>query len=424
MAISHRIFAASCLFVMAASGLVCAADWKLGGHAKYQYRYTDYRADDLNAALGADPARDQSLDLRLQVDGGTGPWDASVHYEFLTIDGDSLSARRRGTALGLIRSGTATGLPDDRRRLFDLTDTVSDRDRTAAVQRLDRLAIGYRDGGRSLRFGRQALSWGNGLVFQPLDFINPFAPTAIDKEYKTGEDMLYAQGAFPSPTDLQAIVAPRRDPTTHDVESSESTYAIKLRLRAGAVDLDLLGARHVGEDLAGFGLVRSVGGAVWRFDALYMDIDNSSHDAWSIVTNLDYSWVWRGTNFYGYVEYFRNGVGENERANYATPNSALVARIARGELFTLARDYAAIATQVELHPLVNVFGSLIWNLNDGSAFLQVRGIYDWRQDAQLSAGVNIGFGDRGDEFGGIAVAGSSVFIAPGRSFFLRTAYYF
>jgi hypothetical protein len=398
------------------------ADWKFGGHAKYQYSVTDYRADDLSAALGANPARDQDLDMRLKLDGGAGPWDASVHYEFLADHGDSVSVRRSAAALGV--AGAGTGLPDDRRRLFDLTDTVIDRDRTAAVQRLDRFVVGYREGGRSVRFGRQALSWGNGLVFQPLDFINPFAPTAIDKEYKTGEDMLYTQIAFPSATDLQAIVVPRRDLATHDIEGSESTYAVKFRSRAGGADLDLLGARHFDENLVGFGLARSVGGAVWRLDGLYVDVNHTRSDAWSIVTNLDYSWIWGGRNYYGYVEYFRNGLGESDRARYTTPNPALAARIARGELFTLGRDYAALGARVELHPLFNAVGCVIWNLNDGSAFLQIRGIYDWRQNVQLSGGVNIGFGDRGDEFGGIPVAGTGAFIAPGRSIFFRAGFYF
>ena len=418
-----RLLVSFLLLAAAFTPSLACADWTFGGHVKYQYNYTDYRADDVNAVAGADPARDQGLDLRLKADGVSGPWDAMVHYEFLALDGDSVRVRQSGVPFGPIRPGSVTGLPDDQNSLFDLTSTVTDRDGTVAVQRLDRLAVGYRDGVRTVRFGRQALSWGNGLVFQPLDFINPFAPTAIDKEYKTGADMLYAQRAFAAQTDLQAIIVPRRDAATHDIESRESTYAMKLRLRADGIDIDLLAARHFGDNLAGFGFARGLGGSVWRLDALYSNVKDGD-DFWSVVTNLDYSWVWYDRNYYGYVEYFRSGVGESDPARYATPNPALAARIARGELFTLARDYAALGMQVELHPLVNAFGNLIWNLNDGSTFVQVRGVYDWRQNVQLTAGVNMGFGDRGDEFGGIAVPGTNAFVAPGRSLFLRAAYYF
>lgn len=402
---------------------VADAEWNFGGHAKYQYTYTDYRADDVNAVFGDDPAQEHGLDLRFKAEKGAGPWEAAAHYELLAVAGTALSNRRRVAPLAPPGAGTVTGLPEDRRRLFDLTGTVTDKDRTAAVQRLDRLYIGYSAGAGFVRVGRQALSWGNGLVFHPLDFINPFSPIAIDKDYKTGDDMLYAQWALERGGDVQAIAVPRRDVATHDVESAESTYAAKLRLRAGEFDIDLIGARHFGESLAAAGLVRSLGGAVWRFDARYDDSDNG-RGRWSFVTNLDYSWTWSGKNYYGYVEYFRNGAGEADAGRYSTPTAAAAARVARGELFTLARDYTALGVQVELHPLFNAFGNLIWNLNDGSLFLQVRGVYDWKQNVQLIAGIDAGSGGRGDEYGGIPVAGTNAFLAPGRSLYVRAAYYF
>jgi hypothetical protein len=260
-------------------------------------------------------------------------------------------------------------------------------------------------------------------VFQPLDFVNPFSPIAIDKDYKTGDDMLYGQWLVGEKDDLQAILLPRRDPDTHHVESDQSTYAIKFRARLAGVDVDLLAARHFSENLAGVGVVKSIGGAVWRLDASFTNLDNAD-SATSLVTNLDYSWTWGGKNVYGYVEYFRSGVGETDRANYAAPGTDLSARIARGELFTLARDYAALGLQVEITPLFNLYTNLIANLNDGSIYLQLRGVYDWQQDVQLMAGVNFPSGDRGTEYGGVPVAGSSVFVSTGKSVYLRGAVYF
>jgi len=398
-----------------------AADWTFGGHAKYRYTRTDYRAGDLQATLGEDPASDHDLDLRLKAEGERGPWEAAVHYEILALFGDTAAVRAAAAPLAFV--GRAVGLPDDRRRLLDLTDSFSDGARRAAVHRLDRLYVGYRRGAAALRFGRQALSWGNGLVFHPLDFINPFSPLAIDKDYKTGDDMLYVQWLRADGGDLQAIAVPRRDPATGDLAGSESTYAAKLRVRLGEFDLDLVAAQHVDDALAGIGLVRSIGGAVWRLDALHTRPERGD-DAWSFVTNLDYSWVWGARNYYGFVEYFRNGFGAADPAGYATPDPALAARLERGELFTLARDYAAAGVQVELHPLFNVYTNLIWNLTDGSRFLQLRGVYDWRQNVQLMAGINLPAGDRGKEYGGIPLPGLGVFLAPGRALYLRAAYYF
>jgi hypothetical protein len=401
-----------------------AEDWQFGGHLKAQYSYTDFRASDIAALVGDDPASDLSLDVRLKADKRDGPWDFSVHYEVLAVHGDALATRRALLALGLPLAGSVSGLPNDDRRLFNLTSELIDRNDTAAVQRLDRLSVGYGADGYLIRFGRQAVSWGNGLIFQPLDFINPFSPVTIDKDYKTGDDMLYGQWQYGG-GDVQAMVVPRRDLLTHAVAGDESSYAAKWRTRVAGFDFDLLAARHYDENLLGAGLARSVGGAVWRLDVAVADLTGAD-PAWSLVTNIDYSWTLFGKNMYGFAEYFHNGVGEARAADYLNPSPALAARLARGELFTLARDYAALGLQVELAPLVNVFGNLIQNLNDGSRFFQLRGIYDWRQNTQLMAGFNQPAGERGSEYGGISVPTPlpGTIFAPGRSVYLRAAYYF
>jgi hypothetical protein len=419
---TRRGWALLCVLALACAPAP-ADDWKFGGHVKYQYTHTDYRADDIYAVFGDDPARDHGLDLRLKAENRRGPWDFAAHYELLALNGDTLAARRNVVAAGIPFTGVVSGLPDDSRRLFDLTHAITERERRAMVHRLDRLSLGHSGARRTLRFGRQAVSWGNGLVFQPLDFVNPFPPLAIDKDYKTGDDMLYGQWLVGERDDLQAILLPRRDPATHHVESDQSTYAVKFRARLVGVDVDLLAARHFSENLAGVGAVKSIGGAVWRLDASFTDLD-SGDSATSLVTNLDYSWMWGGKNVYGYAEYFRNGVGEADRAHYAAPGAELSARIARGELFTLARDYAALGLQVEFTPLFNLYTNVIANLNDSSKFLQLRGVYDWQQDVQLMAGLNLPSGDRGTEYGGVPVAGSSVFVSSGRLVYVRGAVYF
>jgi hypothetical protein len=221
-----------------------ADPWQFGGHVKYQYSRTDYRADDLGALFGDDPANDNSLDLRLKAERRAGQWDFAAHYEVLALTGDSVATRHALAAAGFPQRGPVSGLPDDRTRLFDLTSQFIDEEHTVAVQRLDRLSVGYTSARASVRFGRQAMSWGNGLVFQPLDFVNPFSPFAIDKDYKTGDDLLFGEWLPTVAQELQAIIVPRRDPDTHDVESAESTFAGKYRRRFETLGLELLAARH------------------------------------------------------------------------------------------------------------------------------------------------------------------------------------
>ncbi len=410
------------LLLLLATTVAAADDWRFGGHAKYQFTQGAYR----NAALAAVTAdrtpADHAVDLRLKAEKRSGPWETLVHYELLGLYGDSLAARRTLAGLGYPVVAGATGLPQDDRRLLDLTRDLSDGQQYAAVQRLDRLSLGYLGESGVLRVGRQAISWGNGLVFQPLDIFNPFSPIAIDKDYKTGDDMLYGQRAFGGNSDIQAILVPRRDPVSGKPVSDQGSMAMKYHRTLAGNDVDVLLARHYDEPLLGVGVVRNVGGAVVRMDLALSDTASDGRVS-SVVINTDYSWVGYNRNMYGYLEYFHNGFGARA-AHYALPPPALGARLARGELFTLGRDYLAAGVQTEISPLVNVYNGLILNLHDASGFYQLRGVYDYRQNLPLQAGINLPYGGRGSEYGGVSTVPGGAVVAPARSVYVRGAYYF
>ena len=405
------------------TSLAAAEGWQFGGHLKYQLSSTDFESGDVAALYGDDPARDQAFDARLKAEWRQHGWEFAAHYEVLALNGDALETRRALRTLGLLASGSASGLPDDRQRLFDLTDDFIDQRRTAAVHRLDRLSVGYTAGNTTLRVGRQAMSWGNGLAFQVFDFVNPFSPIAIDKDYKTGEDMLYGQWQLTGQGDGQLLLLPRRDPFTRKLDHERASQAVKLHARAGGFDVDALAARHYDQTLLGIGVVRSVGGAVWRLDVLHADIPGRD-GVWSQVTNLDYSWTLFGKNVYSFVEYFRNGFGVYREAEYLAMDPELTTRVARGELYALGRDNLVLGMQMEIGPLLNVFGTLLQNLNDASRLVQLRGVYDWQQNLQVMAGVNLPVGERGSEYGGIPVALGGPYVGVGSSVYARLAYYF
>jgi hypothetical protein len=425
--ISRRDRAVACLPLIAAlvvtSPSVQSEGWEHGGHLKYQYTHTDYRHTDVAAVFGDDPASDHSLDGRFKAEWRGRGFDFSVHYEVLALAGDSVATSRALAAAGLLTIGTVSGLPDDRHRLFDLTDDFIDDNRAVAVHRLDRLSLGYTSGSATLRFGRQAVSWGNGLAFQVLDFVNPFSPLAIDKDYKTGEDMLYGQWQWTGLGDAQLMLLPRRDRQTRDLDHEQASQALKLHTRAAGLDIDTLVARHYDQTLFGFGVVHSLGGAVWRFDALQTHVPGRD-DTWSWLSNIDVSWVLFDRNMYGFAEYYRNGFGSARASGYLAADPELSARLTRGEIYTVGRDYATLGVQVEWSPLVNAFATIIQNLNDASRILQLRGVYDWRQDTQFMAGLNLPDGERGSEYGGLPTGLPGTWVSPGRSIYMRAAYFF
>ena len=399
-----------------------AEDLEFQGHVKYQLTQALYESDDLNAVYGDDVPTDHDIDFRLKAEKRWNHWDTKIHYEFLALGGDSLETRRELSAVGLLSNTDCTGLPSDDRRLFDLTDEITDSENLAVVHRLDRLSIGYTVERMVVRVGRHAVSWGNGLAFNPLDIFNPFSPTAVDKDYKTGDDMLYGQWLFASGDDIQAIIVPRHDPTSNDVASDQGSGAFKYHGMKAGMDYDLLAARHYDETLFGIGLAKGWHGAIWRIDVSVTDLNGNGH-ATSLVTNIDRSWTWFDRNVYGYIEYFRNGVGEANK-NYTTPDAGLQKRISRGELFTLGRDFLAAGMQVELSPLFNLLPSMICNLNDESLFFQVKATYDWKENITITSGVNLSYGDRDTEFGGIPVAMTDYYLTPASEAYARISYFF
>ncbi|MEE8338674.1 MAG: hypothetical protein V3R56_00940, partial [Xanthomonadales bacterium] len=168
------------------------SDWDFSGHAKYQFIYSTYPGNSaFNPVLGGS-ALDNNLEVRLKFSAYRDRWDFNADYQFIAVYSDTLEATRHfpGAALPI-----GNAISDDR-RWWNLTHTLENEDKWLVVQRLDRLSVAYTGEHMVWRFGRQAISWGNGMVFTLMDIFNPFDPAAVDKEYKTGDDMLYGQYLF------------------------------------------------------------------------------------------------------------------------------------------------------------------------------------------------------------------------------------
>ncbi|MCP3686947.1 MAG: hypothetical protein GY784_00915, partial [Gammaproteobacteria bacterium] len=146
-----------------------ATSYNYQGHGKYQGLLTD---------AGDETELDQGAEIRLNLSASQANWSLQADYQLFA------------------QHGGAVAPINDEHRLFDLSSTVHVGQQSQVVQRLDRLQLSYYTPQAVFRFGRQAVSWGNGLIYTPMDFFNPFDPAALDKEYKTGDDMLYSQYSF------------------------------------------------------------------------------------------------------------------------------------------------------------------------------------------------------------------------------------
>jgi hypothetical protein len=395
-------------------------EWLFGGHGKYRFVLQSYPEDSaFRPALGSD-SLEQALEARLTVAAVRGGWDFKADYQFIALRGDSLQ---------LAETGPATPLPvkqvlSDDQRWWDLT-RASGGERSAYVHRLDRLSVGFTTQRTAWRFGRQAISWGNGMLFNPADVFNPFDPAAVDTEYKTGDDMLYGQFLFAGGGDLQGVAVVRRDPYSGDVEQDQSSVALKYHGFLGPGEFDLLAAEHYDDRLLGLGGNMNVGGAVWRGDLTWTS--TAREDVVSAVTSLSYSWNWGGRNVSGVLEYYHNGFGQSGGAYSPADlarNPDLLTRLQRGEIYTLGRNYLGASATIELSPLFLLTPGLLVNLHDPSALAQFVARYDVGQELLLLCALNIPVGPDGSEYGGVPVATGERYLSTGPSLFAQLAWYF
>jgi hypothetical protein len=401
-----------------------------GGHLRATGTVTWIDDESIFSLYDTDPYLDGQAELRLKNDMFLGKHlRLQTHYELVNQTGDTQEARNK---LNLPTAGTVQDQLigqniDDDRRLMNLTHIISDGDRHVTFHRLDRLNLTYSNTWGTLRLGRQALTWGKGFIFNPQDLFNPFAPVAVLRDYKAGDDMAHMQLPLGN-GEAQFLYLPRRDPDTGDVAENQSSYASKWHFPLASLEIDMLLARHYADLLAGAGVTGYLGGAAWRLDTLYtfLDTDEDPVGFWQLVANLDYAWGWFGKNFYGFLEFYYNEHGFTDEYDQALADPILSARLRRGELFTLGRYYLAGQLQIELHPLFQTYWTAIVNLSDGSLIFQPQLMWDVSVNWQFIAGATIYNGGDQTEYGGfVTEIGPTRFSAtPNDSAFVWLTYYF
>ena len=350
-----------------------------------------------------------------------GPVQLIADHSLVLLSGDAVGL---GAGPDSVVDQTVT---EDERRWVDLTWNIDSGGRHQGFHRFDRLALQWRQGDWNITVGRQAVSWGAGLVFQPMDLFTPFSPTVVDRDYKAGEDVVLVERLLPNGHDLQALHVLRRD-AQRQVTSDVSSTALKWHGYAGSVEFEALVGEHYDERVVGVGLRVPVGSALLRTDVVATRFEDLIGDReWrvSAVLNMDYSFMVGERNAYLFGELFYNDWGVRDLPfSAATLPLELQQRLERGELFNLMQRYTALGGTFEWHPLVSQNAVLIGNLDDGSRLLQVSVTYNPSDHQLLQAGWVEPLGGAGDEFGGVPLLGDALTIGGGSRGFVRWVYYF
>ena len=271
-----------------------------------------------------------------------------------------------------------------------LSQTVVDDGGAFAHIRADRLAITYEIGAFRLKLGRQALSFGQGRVFTPLDRVSPFSPAAVDREYKPGVDAARLDGFWGVAGEWTLVAAQRgKWSLDHTVVGARVKDSVK-GWDLGVLGLWVGGDRVVGLSLAGtVGEVSIYGDAAFtwraRSGALALADQVRRVDDTFTRATLGGSWSWAAAGG-GSVTFETAWLGDGASDPDAYLVSATDPRVTQGERWLLGQAYTSLVLTQALSPLVNASLSVITNLVDPSAL--VGPTLSWSVSDEVS--VNLG----------------------------------
>lgn len=303
------------------------------------------------------------------------------------------------------QSATPSQRNDQSSSYWDFSKRLTSGRRHTASIFVDRVRLSYRSEDWRLMFGRLPVSWGRGIVYQPLDVFNAYPPTAVDREFKPGNDSLVLERLFGSGVELQFLNS-FRDPESESTKSA-STHVFKGYFPFGENEFDLILGQHWGESIAGVSIASPLGPFLVRTDVVLTCEDFGSCTT-SAVANIDYSFGLMGGLLYSFAEYFYNGFGVSSRhKKTATLPPRLLEGIQRGEIFAFGKHLIATGASVTWHPLWNQSVSLLVNANDRSFLVQTSVAYVPTDNVNLTLGVRVSVGDTNEEFGAIELANNT-----------------
>ena len=261
-------------------------------------------------------------------------------------------------------------------------------------QHIDRLALRYSAEQDLVIIGRDSISWGHGLFFNPVDVFAPFSPVAIDTEYKPGIDMAYWQHVLDSGSDIQLL---------HVDRDNGDSSAFRYFHMGDRFDWTATLAQHKNQTQMALGWNVPIGGALLSGDILSQNTDTEGAVV-SGVVNFQHWFTWLDAPASISLEYFYNGFGFKETPEAALDflnNPELSRRLQEGELYTLGRNYSAIGLSFMPHPLWQSQVSHILNMNDHSGLLYWQNTLDSSENTRLNVTLLWPIGKEGQEYTGL-----------------------
>ena len=297
-------------------------------------------------SVGDTPTADQQ-GLRLMLDGGSGTGEWSAHLS-------TGRAHSHGLIMGDQHSSDLFRYKELGNDLLNESDTTTS---TIIRYEMDRLYYRYHFDTFSLSAGRQAIDWGSGRFWQPLNLFGAFAPTALDTDYKPGIDVLTAD-YFPSHLSSFTGVYAFAPEDQSDIENSG---AIHYRRQVGErSELVLVAGSITGNTVIGGSFESSWNGIGWRIEGTHYQLDELDDETLFWIAGLDYQF---NNGIMITAEHYYNSRGATSETEISQMYTDII--YAWGLQQHLSRQLVGIGVARDLTPLLygsyTLLGSVLDN---------------------------------------------------------------
>jgi hypothetical protein len=252
--------------------------------------------------------------------------------------------------------------------------------------RTDRFYVQASVGSVDIRLGRQPISFGHGMLFNPMDLVQPFSFATIDSEYKPGVDAMRVDGYIGMSSQITGALV-----YAGDWESDGLIAIINGNTTVGWTDISAFYGMVRGDQVLGTGFVSSIGSVGIHADVTYTMPEQEDPFVRTVL-----GWMWKPyerATLNG--ELYMQTLGAESVDDYFTFASS--ERFARGELWLLGRYYGSLSFSQEVTPLVFANISVITNFMDSSAMITPSLQVSVSDEVQLNLGGYIGLGEAPDE---------------------------
>ena len=271
------------------------------------------------------------------------------------------------------------------RQLFDLKWNLINKGNYKVTHYFDRLFFRQDFSWGDISIGRQRIAWGSGRIWNPIDLFNPVNPANFAKIEKDGADVAAFTYFFGNFTDLDIVYNPQKK-----IENSNAGF--RFRTNINQYDLAVVGGYFDKRIVAGWDFAGSLFNAGVRGEGIVSMNKNNINDNYArFILGTDYQVT---PELYALIEYQYNGEGAANKSDYIP----LLAKLVKGEILNLSRNYIAVSANYTLSFISSASILLNQNLNDGSGFIVISSLYSISSNLSLTIGTQITYGNSFSEY--------------------------